>query len=109
MKLLITKSEDRHMVTRESIVEVAADVIFQELDGEAVLLNMQSEIYFGLDSMGTRIWQLLKEHGTLETVGRILMEEYDVAENELQRELLEFVDKLHSKGLVKVVQGSSEK
>ena len=44
-------------------VEISPEALFQELDGETVLLNLQSERYYGLDDVGTRMWQLLAENG----------------------------------------------
>lgn len=88
------------MVTLDSVVKITDDVIFQELEGEAVLLNMQSEIYFGLNGMGTRIWQLLKTHGRLRSISETILNEYDIDEEQLGNHLCEFIDKLHSKGLV---------
>lgn len=93
------------MLTLDSTVKLANDVIFQDLDGEAVLLNMQTEIYFGLDAMGTRIWHLLQKHGVVRPVARLLLDEYDIGEDQLQNYLLEFIEKLQSKGLVEI-QGS---
>jgi hypothetical protein len=95
------------MVTLDSVVKIADDVIFQELEGEAVLLNMQSEIYFGLDAMGTRIWELLKTHGRIQMVSEALLNEYEVGEEELRKHLCEFIDKLHTKGLVEVEEVQS--
>ncbi len=90
------------MTTLDSIVKIPSEVIFQQLDGEAVLLSTQSEIFFGLDSVGTQIWQLIEEHSELRTVVGILLEKYDVGEEELEKELLEFIEKLHAKGLVTI-------
>jgi transposase len=98
---LIT-TEGVPMITSDTIVKVSNDVIVQELDGEAVLLDMKSEIYFGLDKIGTRIWTLLQTHGGLGPVTQTLLSEYEIGEQELQTHLLEFVEKLQSKGLVTI-------
>jgi len=42
---------------------VGKDVVFRELDGEAVILNLETGTYFGLDTVGTRIWQFCQDHG----------------------------------------------
>lgn len=83
-------------------VKIAKDTIFQELEGEAVLLNMQTGIYFGLNSMGSRIWQLLSEHSDVQTVGSILLGEFDIREKQLQNHLSKFIETLKSKGLIEV-------
>jgi hypothetical protein len=86
-------------------VKVVKDVIFQELEGEAVLLNMQTGIYFGLNPVGTRIWRLLSKHGEVKTVARMLLDEYDIAEEQLLTHLFDFIENLKSKGLVEVLEG----
>jgi hypothetical protein len=92
------------MTTIDSIIKVSGDVILQELDGEAILLDMQSEIFFGLDPVGTDIWQLLKTHGHVKTVARILAENYQAGEDDLAEKLLDFIDKLRAKGLVEIAR-----
>lgn len=90
------------MINADSVVKVSNDVVVQELDGEAVLLNMNSEIYFGLDKIGTRIWNLLQTHGDLGSVTQTLLNEYDIGEEALTTHLLEFIEKLDSKGLITI-------
>jgi Coenzyme PQQ synthesis protein D (PqqD) len=93
------------MTTLDSTVKVADDVICQEMDDEAVLLNMRTEIYFGLNAMGTRIWALLKSDAQIRTVAQALLDEYDIGADDVQRNLLDFVEQLHSKGLITIQQG----
>ena len=50
----------------ESRVRIPESVLFQELDGEAVLLHLESGVYFGLDPIGTRMWHLLEESESLQ-------------------------------------------
>jgi hypothetical protein len=77
-------------------------VLFRDLDGEAVLLESESGMYYGLNELGTRIWVLLQEHGQLEPAFRVLLDEYEVPAERLQRELQEFVQRLASRGLVEL-------
>ena len=51
--------------TLHSRVSVNDDVLFQELDGEGVLLNLKTGVYFGLDSVGARVWQLLEKYAVV--------------------------------------------
>ena len=50
-------------ISLDSRVTIGPDVVFRELDGEAVILNLETGLYFGLNEMGTRIWQRLDAHG----------------------------------------------
>ncbi|RLA69293.1 MAG: PqqD family protein [Epsilonproteobacteria bacterium] len=80
-----------------------ADTVFaQEVDGEMVLLDMESENYFGLDEVGTSIWQAMQEKETLKEVLDLLLEQYEVEEEMLENDLSDFVGKLVESGLVKV-------
>ena len=81
-----------------------ADTVFaQEVDGEMVLLDMNSENYFGLDEVGTAIWQVMQEKEVLQEVYNTLLEQYDVKAEVLEKDLLDFVEKLQDSGLVEVV------
>ena len=88
------------MTSIETKVSITSDVLFHNLDGEAVLLNLQSGKYFGLDSIGTRIWNLMVEHHTLPATYHTLLEEYDVDAERLRADLLALVDQLAAHGLV---------
>ena len=78
------------------------DVLFQEVGGEAVLLHLGSEQYFGLDPVGTRIWQLLGEDANLQHTFDVMQAEYEVEPALLESDLLTLVGKLAEAGLVKV-------
>ncbi len=78
-----------------------ADTIFaQEIDGEMVLLDMNSENYFGLDAIGTAIWQAIQEKETLQEVYDTILEQYDVEPTILEKDLFVFVTKLEESGLI---------
>jgi Coenzyme PQQ synthesis protein D (PqqD) len=76
------------------------DVLHQELSGETVLLNLKTEHYFGLDPVGTRIWQLLGETSNAEDVVKTLLDEYEVEEAQLRADVERLLGELASAGLV---------
>jgi hypothetical protein len=90
-----------HMSLATSFI-VPEDVIFRELDGEAIILNLATGIYFGLDEIGTRVWALLTETGTLGHAVDVMAGEYDVDRAELERDVLELAGGLLAKGLIQV-------
>ena len=83
-------------------ITLSDDVISQEVSGETVLLDLASENYFGLDEVGTRIWQLIKENGDLELVVKTLLEEYDVTEEALTADLDALLGEISKLGLIKI-------
>jgi hypothetical protein len=81
-------------------VSISDHVLFQEIEGECVLLNMASEQYFGLDDVGTRIWQFLVEEGDPAKVLTQLRQVYNVDEATLRTDLAKLLEQLSSEGLV---------
>ena len=82
---------------------VFADTVFaQEIDGEMVLLDMNSESYFGLDEVGTAIWKAIEEKKVIQDVYETLLEEFDVEEEVLKKDLIYFIKELESSGLIEV-------
>jgi hypothetical protein len=81
-------------------ITLSPEVISQEVSGETVLLDLESENYFGLDEVGTRIWQLIKETGDLQAIYNTLLEEYEVEEERLQTDLEALLDEIAVLGLI---------
>jgi len=81
-------------------VTLSPDVISQEVSGETVLLDLESEHYFGLDEVGTRIWQLLKETGDLNAIYNTLLDEYEVSGERLQQDLDKLLTEIEKLGLI---------
>ena len=85
-------------------ITLSPDVISQEVSGETVLLDLESEHYFGLDEVGTRIWQLARETNDLKAIYQTLLAEYDVPENRLQRDLDNLLAEIAGLGLITLEQ-----
>ncbi|WP_028580041.1 PqqD family peptide modification chaperone [Desulfogranum japonicum] len=84
----------------QSTFSVAPDVIYQELDGEMVLLDTKSGEYFGIDEIGSRIWALIEQGQTTKGIQSALLEEYDVDEETCSRHVGAFVNELQKAGLI---------
>lgn len=93
---------DKPVPTLASRVRAREGVLFQELQGEAVLLNLDSGMYFGLDPVGTRMWQLMAEHERLADVAGAIAAEFDVGDERCAKDLIALVARLESEGLVTV-------
>lgn len=76
-------------------------VVFRDVEGETVILDMKNGTYFGLDAVGTRIWQLLIEHARLDSVFTALLAEFEVDPSTLRADLLDLVAALESKQLLR--------
>ena len=95
------------MTTLDSVVRLNEEVLFQDLQGESVLLNLQSGVYFGLDVVGTRIWQLLQTNPSLTSVVQTITSEYDVTEDQCAKDLLALLGKLEEHKLIAVSEAQT--
>ena len=86
-------------------VSAPADVLVSQLAGESVILNLNSECYFGLDEMGTNMWTALTKAESIQAAYDSLLAEYDVSPDQLKQDLTELLDKLIDKGLLEVAGG----
>jgi len=89
-------------IALDTPLAVMDNVVFRELQGEAVILDMTSGVYFGLDAIGTRMWSILVDRGTVGAAVERMREEYDVDEETLVRDLLELADQLRTRGLIRI-------
>jgi len=88
-------------VTFATILLRSDEVLFQEVGGEAVLLDLVSEQYFGLDPVGTRIWELIDGQASLGTIHSALCAEYDADAARIGDDLIALSKSLAEAGLVR--------
>lgn len=79
---------------------VADGVLHREMPGGAVVLNLSTGQYHGLDEVGARAWALLLEHGALAPVLQAMLAEYDVDAARLEADLRDLVADLVARGLL---------
>ena len=81
-------------------ITISEEALSQEVNGETVILDLKSESYFGLDEVGTRVWQLLQEHEDMQKVFDAMLEEFDVDANTLASDMKNLINDLIEKGLI---------
>lgn len=83
-------------------ISISKNVLAQELAGETVLLDLNSENYFGLDAVGTRVWQLLNEGQDGAILIDTLLDEYEVEREVLEKDISELLNRLREAGLIEI-------
>jgi len=89
-------------ISLDSIVTVADDVVSCDLEDEAAILNLKDGIYYGLDPVGASIWKLLQKPVKVGEILETLLQEYEVGEEECRSDLIELLEELKDKELVKI-------
>jgi hypothetical protein len=83
-------------------ISVIPAAVYAELDDGAVILNVNSGIYYGLDSVGSRIWSLVSGGSTPDAIVDQLETEYAEDRARLQADVTELLQTLEAKGLVQI-------
>jgi hypothetical protein len=90
------------MVTTNSIVVAAQDQVSSDLAGEAVILNLATGMYYGLDDVGARIWGLLQQPCSVNMIRDAIVGEYEVDPDHCERDLLALLQELAAAQLIEV-------
>ncbi len=84
------------------------DVIYREIDDEAVLLHIRKGLYLGLNETGRFFWSVLRAASSLEEACREVEAHYDVTSGQLREDVAQFVEDLLEQGLVRL-EGSTDR
>jgi hypothetical protein len=85
-----------------SVVIAAPDQVSCPLGEESAILNIRNTVYYGLNPVGARVWNLLQQPKTVEELRDSLVEEYDVEKEHCERDLIDLLEKLRAEGLIHV-------
>ena len=85
-------------------VKVPDDVLISGLQNESVILNLDSERYFGLDDVGTRMMSVLTSADSIQAAYETLLEEYDVEDEVLRRDLISIIEQLVEQGVAEITR-----
>jgi hypothetical protein len=91
----------------DTLLQRKPGLLFNEIDGEVVMLSIENSEYYGMDKVGSRIWQLLEKPVHFRELVAALMDEYEVSEEQCTAETLAFLKKITDKKLVNLTPGPS--
>jgi hypothetical protein len=94
-------------ISASSVVVAAKDQVSSDLGGEAAILNLKDEVYYGLNPVGARVWELIRTPRTAHEVWEAVAAEYDVEPNRCERDVLALLQKLADVGLVDVADDTT--
>src|ERR1700722_15240965 len=97
----------KQTISDRSVVVAAKDQVSCDLAGEAAILNIKSGVYYGLDPVGARIWNLMQEPRAVVEIQNAITDEYDVEPERCARDLFGLLEKLLAEGLIEVKDGTT--
>jgi hypothetical protein len=91
----------RELSERSTVVAVK-DQVSSDLGGEVAILDLASGVYYGLDTVGARVWELVQEPIEVNQIQETINEEYDADRARVERDVLTLLQRLADEGLVEV-------
>jgi len=95
------------IISDHTVVVAAKDQVSCDLAGEAAILNIKNGVYYGLDPVGARIWNLVQKPRAVSDIYNTLTNEYDVEPERCARDLIVLLEKLLAEGLIEVKDSPS--
>jgi hypothetical protein len=97
----------KHPVSELSTVVAARDQVSSDLGGEVAILNLRAGMYYGLDDVGARVWQLLQEPTVVGDLQATIAQEYEVEPTRAREDVLALLKQMADEGLIEVEDGPS--
>lgn len=88
-----------------SVIVAAKEQISADLGGEAVILALESGRYFGLNDLGTLIWNLVQEPKTVLEIRDAILDQYDVEAEQCEQDILALIRDLAAESLIEIKNG----
>jgi hypothetical protein len=89
-------------ISTSSIVVAVKHQVSCDLSDEVVILNLQDSVYYGLNAVAARVWNLIQEPCAVEEIRRSLVEEYEVDPHDCELQVQELLNDLAGRGLIEV-------
>ena len=89
---------------RDIKVAVSDGVLFQELDGELVLLSLDTAEYFSLNEVGAKLWILITSGWSMRDILISFINQFDASEEQLAADIEVFLKHLLDHKLISVVR-----
>ena len=93
-------------IATSSVVVATKDQVSSDLAGEAIVLSLRTAMYYGLDQVGARIWELVREPTRVADIRDAIACEYDVELERCERDVLGLLRQLATEGLIEVRDGT---
>lgn len=89
-------------ITASTRVIASDNVVGCDIQGEMVLLDLNSGIYFGLNAVGADIWNFVREEKSVEEIQHYLMSQYAVSLERCEAEVISLLSRLSERGLIRL-------
>lgn len=90
-----------------TLVKQSSDQVSCNIDREVAILNLKSTLYFGLDDVGSFIWQMMREPTRVVEICKAIVDQFEVDEAQSQVDVMAFLGELDKVGLIELVSSTT--
>jgi hypothetical protein len=90
-------------ISPQTVIKRNPQMVTSNIDGEIVMMSIDNSEYYGLDDIGSRIWELMENPILVDDLIGILLSEFEVEKNECISDTLDFLNNMTDKNLVIVL------
>lgn len=91
--------KSRNISKEHTVCQVGGNIV-SDMSGEKVMLSVRKGKYYNLGELGGEIWERIKEPMLVKEIITILMDMYEVQENDCEQQVMSFLDHLLEEGLI---------
>ena len=95
-------------IALDSVVSAAREQVSSDLGSEVAILGLRRNVYYSLDGVGKRVWELIQTPRTVREVLATLVSQYDVDAGRCREDLLGLLRKMQEEGLIDVAASASK-
>lgn len=92
----------KNLINAEQKITQNSNYIASDMNGEKVMLDIESGKYYNLGAIGGRIWDISEKPVTVDEIVAVLVQEYEVEPEVCKQQVSTFVEKMLQEGLVEV-------
>ena len=97
----------KHSITLHSLVSQAAEVVGSKIEDRIALMSIKNGSYYGMDPVGSRVWELIAQPMRVDAVCERLLGEFNVEKAACERQVLAFLQQLSDADLLSVADESA--
>ncbi len=92
-----------NIINNQSIIQRSNKLVSSNMDGETVMMSIENGEYFGLNTVGSRMWELIENPIKVDALIELLLDEFDVSSEQCEMETMEFLNHLLEKKLLTII------
>jgi hypothetical protein len=96
--------EKQSTIALDTVISQVEEIITSDIGGETVMMSLENSAYYGVDTVGSRIWQLIEQPMAVSHLCNILQTEFEVEPETCHEDVLELLNSLHQANLIQIVE-----